>query len=78
MPDSDIFVLKSGNLGGDSKSDTVHCNLCSVSRDSYTLPGCMIKRHNIHVNVFTSGKQQRSQCSTRISTGADVGRGSLK
>ena len=31
---------------GDSKS---------VS-DSYTLPGCMIKRHNIHVNVFTSGK----------------------
>ena len=27
MPDGDIFVLKSGNLGGDSKSDTVHCNL---------------------------------------------------
>ena len=34
MPDGDIFVLKSGNLGGDSKSDMVHCNLCSVSRDS--------------------------------------------
>ena len=37
MPDGDIFGLKSGNLGGDSKWDTVHCNLWSVSRDSYTL-----------------------------------------
>ena len=37
MPDGDIFVLKSGNLGGDCKSDTVNCNLCSVSRDSYNL-----------------------------------------
>ena len=26
MPDGDIFALKSGNLGGDSKSDTVHYN----------------------------------------------------
>ena len=56
MPDGDIFALKSGILDGDSKSDKVHCNLWSVSSDSYTLPGCMIKRHNIHVNVFTSGK----------------------
>ena len=45
MPDGDIFVLKSGILDGDSKSDTVHCFLWSVSRDSYTLLGWMIKRH---------------------------------
>ena len=37
MPDGDIFGLRSGNLGGDSKWDTVHCSLWSVSRDSYTL-----------------------------------------
>ena len=37
MPDADISVLKNGNLGGDSKSDTVHCNLWSVSRDNKTL-----------------------------------------
>ena len=41
MPDGDIFVLRSGILYGDSKSDTVHCNLWSVSRDSYTLATTM-------------------------------------
>ena len=41
MPDGDIFVLKNGILDCDSKSDTVHCNLRSVSRDSYTLATTM-------------------------------------
>ena len=50
-------------------------SLQQSSKGSCTL---LVSGYNLRADYPGSSAQQRSQCSPRISAGADVGRGSLK